>query len=98
MLALIFAVSASSETPWKSYRGVYGLSREAISSSVSSVSNDATASSIWAVVLAPTSGAVTTGRLCSQASAIWARLTPRSAAMVPTASMIALFAASSTGV
>ena len=53
------------------------------------MSSEATASSIWEVVLAPTSGAVTTGLLCGQARAVWARVTPCSAAIAPAASMIA---------
>jgi hypothetical protein len=51
--------------------------------------SEATASSIWDTVLAPTSGAVTTGWPCSQARATWARVTLRSAAIAPTASMTA---------
>jgi hypothetical protein len=53
------------------------------------MSSEATASSIWEVALAPTRGAVTAGLLCGQARAIWARVTPRPAAIAPTASMIA---------
>jgi hypothetical protein len=49
----------------------------------------ATASSIWAVVFAPTSGAATTGLRRSQASAICARVTPRASASRPAASMMA---------
>jgi hypothetical protein len=41
---------------------------------------------------------MTTGLVRSQASAIWARVAPRSAAIFPTASMIAWLAVSSAGV
>ncbi len=49
--AMIAWSSRSSEMRWKSRRGVYGVSRAAISSSVRSIARAATASSIWVVLL-----------------------------------------------
>ena len=47
---------------------MYGVSRAAFSSSVSVISNDATASSICDFLLAPTNGATTTGLVRNQAT------------------------------
>ena len=61
----------------------YGSSREAISSGVRCSESAATASWRWCGLVAPTIGAVIAGLLSSQASAIWARGTPRCSAICP---------------
>jgi hypothetical protein len=76
----IAARVAGSEMPWKSWRGMYGASSRSISSAVSSMSSDATASARCSACVAPTIGADTTGLLRSQTRATRARETPRSVA------------------